>query len=162
MQERLMEILLKLLKEIDTSGSDMVRLKELSEKLKEQGISENEFDAALSWLTERLQAQTFGGQEFFTTSQSIRVLHPVERMILTAEAYGYLLQLEHANVIDKEQMEAVIDKAMSKGSHEVTLNDVKMITASTVFNPENSDWTTSSVFMSDGEATRPDGQGAVY
>ena len=144
MQERLMEILLKLLKEIDASGNDTVRLKELSDTLKMQGISETELDEALSWITDRLQAQAYGLDEWSSSTGSVRILHPVERMVFAPEAYGYLLQLEHARLIDKDQMEAVIDRAMSKGSREITLDDVKVITASVVFNPENSDGITAT------------------
>lgn len=151
MQERLMEILLKLLREIDASGNDMIRLKELSDKLKGQGISELELDEALSWLTDRLQAQTYGATELSSSAGSVRILHPVERMVFTPEAYGYLLQLEHARLIDKDQMEAVIDRAMSKGSREITLTDIKMITAAVVFSPENSDWMTPASVLSDDD-----------
>ena len=146
-----MEILLKLLEEIDASGNDTVRLKELSAKLMEQGISEGELDEALSWLTDRLQAQTFGAGELASSAGSVRVLHPVERMVFTPEAYGYLLEMEHTRLIDKDQMEAVIDKAMSKGSREITLNDIKLITASVVFSPENSDWMTPANVLSDDD-----------
>jgi len=153
MQERLMNILVKLLKEIGTSGDTRMRLRELSEKLRGQGLSEREFTAALSWLTERLHVEEFESQEWVLSPRSVRVLHPVERMVLTPEAYGYLLHLENAGLIEKDQMEAVIEKAVSSGLRDVTVNDIKMITASLVFSPESSEWSSPAALWSDDDDT---------
>ncbi|MFQ6091256.1 MAG: DUF494 family protein [bacterium] len=152
MHQRLMEILVKLLREIDASGDGTVRLKDLSEKLRRQGFSKMELDAALSWLTDRLRVQGFGSKECPSSVQSVRVLHPVERMVLTPEAYGYLLHLENVGLIDKDQMEAVIEKAIFSGMSEVTVDDIKMITASVLFSPENPDWVSQASLWADDDS----------
>ena len=153
MNERLVEILVKLLKEMDTSGDVAFRLKDLSETLRIQGFSETELDTALSWLTDRLQTQNVPSQHVSPSRGSMRVLHPIERMILTPEAYGYLLHLENVGLIDRDQMEMVIEKALSSGLSEVTLNDMKRITATVVINSDNHSWFSTPAMWANDEDT---------
>lgn len=153
MDERLMEILVRLLKEIDMSDNGAIRLKDLSETLRLHGFSETELDTALSWLTDRLTTQKIDSHNISPSQGSIRVLHPIERMILSPEAYGYLLHLENVGLIDRDQIEAVIEKALSSGLSEVTINDMKTITATVVVNSEDHNWFSSGAIWANDEDT---------
>lgn len=152
MHERLVVLLMELLKEIDTSGDINSRLKDLSEKLRLQGFSEKELNAALSWLADRFQIQKTDSDETLPSRGSVRVLHPVERTILTPEAYGYLLHLADSGFIDRDQMEVVIEKAVSSGMNRITVDDIKVITATAVFNSESPDWISHNALWSDNNS----------
>lgn len=151
MHERLMEIVMELLREIDACGDGKVRLRNLSERLRKHGFSENELNAALSWLIDRLQTQEIGSSETTPSKGSVRVLHPVERLILTPEAFGYLLHLEDVGLLDRDQMETVIERALASGTNTVTIDDIKMMTATIVFGYESSDWISQSTPWSDDD-----------
>ena len=151
MHERLMEILVQLLKEIHSTSDIMVTLKDISEQLRQQGYSETELSMALSWLNTQLQRQNEESQSVSPLHSSIRVLHPVERMMLNADAYGYLLHLEHLGLIEKDQIETIIEKAIASGKSEITIHDVKMMLASLVIDAEQTDWTSSSAMWSEDD-----------
>lgn len=54
-----------------------------------------------------------------------RVLHYAERLLITPEAYGYLLELVEIDIIDQTTMEAIIDKVMFHSADRITLESVK-------------------------------------
>lgn len=151
MQERLMEILVQLLKEIHSTSDITVTLNDISEQLLQQGYSESELSMALSWLNTKMQKQSEECQSVSPLHGSIRVLHPVERMMLNAEAYGYLLHLEHLGLIEKDQIETIIEKAIASGKSEITIHDIKMMLASLVIDAEQTDWTSSNAMWSEDD-----------
>ena len=153
MQERLMEILVKLLKEIHRSEDMSVVLKDLSEHLRLQGYSESELDSALSWLTSQIEKEDENAQGISASKGSIRVLHPIERMMLKSEAYGYLLHLAHLGLIHTDQIEMIIERALSSGKSEITVQDMKMVIASLFSEPEQADWMSISALGFDDESS---------
>ena len=149
MQERLMEILVKLLQEMHGTTDIQVMLKDLSEELRLQGYSETELSMALSWLTAQIERQGERLHSLSPLKGSVRVLHPVERMMLKADAYGYLLRLQQLGFIDMDQIEAIIERALSSGKSVITVHDIKMVIASLGSDSEQMDWMA-------GNASKPD------
>lgn len=62
-----------------------------------------------------------------------RVLHFAERMLITPEAYGYLLEMVEIGIIDQHVMESVIEKVMFHTSEKITLEQVKKMIAEHLF-----------------------------
>jgi uncharacterized protein Smg (DUF494 family) len=56
-----------------------------------------------------------------------RVLHYAERLLITPDAYGYLLELVEIEIIDQTTMEAIIDKVMFHSAEQITLESVKLM-----------------------------------
>ena len=142
MNERLVEILIFLMQEIQHNRKGMDQLDGLSKELREQGYTENEINAAFSWLFERIEAQK---DDVFLKDQgagegSFRVLHEVEKMVLSPKAYGYILQLRELGLITQAEMEQIIERAMMLGVPQIDIEDVKSIVASIFFNGEDSDF----------------------
>lgn len=54
-----------------------------------------------------------------------RVLHYAERLLITPDAYGYLLELVEIEIIDQTTMETIIDKVMFQSAERITLDSVK-------------------------------------
>lgn len=136
MQERIIEIIVYLLgefqhKQIDNNYTD------LSKELISRGYTDNEINLAFSWIFNHLQKSGEEETEFNYHAGSTRVLHDLEKLVIAPEAYGYLLQLWHLGMIKEYEMEDVIDRALSMGSTDISLDDVKSIAASLIFNSEN-------------------------
>ncbi|RKY69810.1 MAG: hypothetical protein DRP97_04810, partial [Candidatus Latescibacterota bacterium] len=139
MQERVLEVLVYLIGEFNQHQGSLNNINALSQGLVGLGYTENEINTAFSWLAERLRAQTTAissDEGMDERTYGHRMLHDVERLILTPKAYGYLIQLKELGLIDTFQMEAVIERAMLMGSKNVTEEDIKALASSVLFESE--------------------------
>ncbi|HID10671.1 MAG TPA: DUF494 family protein [Candidatus Latescibacteria bacterium] len=130
MQQRILEIVVFLAHELNRRGGELGDIAKLSQDLRLQGYTENEISTALSWLFERLEEDR-GWKG--TTYTGVRILHKVERRVLSPEAYGYLLQLRALGLITPGQMEAIIERALMTGASRIGQEDIKALTASLLF-----------------------------
>jgi uncharacterized protein Smg (DUF494 family) len=131
MQERIIEIIIFLLEKFQQKP-DKENYLDLSQELVDRGYTDNEINLAFSWISNHLQSRTtdLGVNYAMDTDRSYEDL---EKLIITPEAYGYLLQLFHLGMLKDYDIEDVIDRAVSKGSNQVTLEDVKAIAVSLIF-----------------------------
>ena len=139
MNERVVEILIYLMTEIHENHGGMEQIDGISNDLKQQGYTENEINAAFSWLFERIKSDT---DQIFKYEKNIqldshRVLHDIEKIVITPKAYGYILQLHHLNLLDGSEVEQVIERAMMLGTSLVNIDDIRSIVASIFFNSDN-------------------------
>lgn len=142
MNERVVEILIYLMSEIRENHGDMEQINGISKDLKKQGYTENEINTAFSWLFERIKSDTqqLYQSEHTSTVHSYRMLHEVEKIVITPAAYGYILQLQRLEIIDVNEVEQVIERAMMLGVSKVDVNDIKAIVASLFFNLDDGDY----------------------
>jgi len=138
MSERVVEILSYIIDEIQSSKSMIRKLDRISTELYHKGYTEDEISSAFSLLFDkiRLNFDDFIKTTRNTLPHSFRVLHDVERLIISPQAYGYLIQLRELGLIDEMEMENVIEKSLTMGISTVSLEDVKAIVASLIFNSE--------------------------
>lgn len=137
MQERLIEIIVFLLGEFEQPQSQE-NYKDLSKELILLGYSEGEINLAFSWIFNHMQDQQAGLQDDFSfKSTSNRVLHDVEKMIISPEAYGYILQMRHLHLLTDYDIELVIERALTMGTSDITIDDIKSLTASMIFGSES-------------------------
>lgn len=135
MQERIVEIILFLVNELRSD-------KQLSEVdvslLTESGYTQTEISTAFSWLFERLSV----GQSLVTpdpsTQLSHRVLHKAEKVVITPDAYGYLLQCRQLGLVSNSDVEAIIDRIMAAGFSAVGVAEMKTFVAGMLFGLDNS------------------------
>jgi uncharacterized protein Smg (DUF494 family) len=135
MQERIIEIIVYLLEEFQQK-QNTEKYTDLSKELLSRGYTESEINFAFSWIFNHLQKSGDEQLEFSYEKGSIRVLHDLEKLVIAPEAYGYLLQLLHLGMIKEMDLEDVIERALSIGSTHVTIDDIKSMAASVIFNPE--------------------------
>lgn len=138
MNERVIEILIYLiteLRKIDETNQD---IDYLSQDLLTQGYLPKEIDFALDFLTEHkdLLSETFSFKPQSRQS-NYRILHSHEKMLITPEAYGLLIQLRHSNLIDDVEIELILERAMFVGLHRIDQEDMKEIIANVIFSPES-------------------------
>ncbi len=131
MNERIIDIIIFLLEEFKQPKSrDEESYSNLSKQLMSQGYTENEINLAFSWIFNHLQKKDQPAQEEFQYEEgSVRILHEVEKVVISPEAYGYLLQLSNLGLLSDYDLETVIDRALSSGSTSITLDDIKTLVA---------------------------------
>ena len=152
MQERIVEIIIYLLEEFRHQQSDET-YHDLSNELISRGYTENEINFAFSWVFNHLHSKSADtAEQFKYSADSNRVLHDVERMIISPEAYGYLLQLKFLGLISDYELESIVERLLSVGTSTVSLEDVKALTASMLLGSDsNNSW--DGVFFHPGTNT---------
>ncbi|MEW6061914.1 MAG: DUF494 family protein [Bacteroidota bacterium] len=127
MQEKIVEILIYLISELrkNVPMSD-IDLTVLSQR----GYSTTEISTAFNWLFEKISdGATLITDTAPSSPHSHRVLHDVERMVITSDAYGYLIQLRELGLISDMDIEVIIDRIMMSGYISVDSNEMKSIAA---------------------------------
>lgn len=129
MHERVVELLVYLMAELrarDQFGEINVTA------LTKQGYTDAEITTAFAWLFDKLDSR--GTQRGAPEQQgSVRMLHPVELSVLQAEGYGFLLQCFQLGLLSSEDVEQVIERIMLAGVSVATVDDVKRVIASVLF-----------------------------
>jgi uncharacterized protein Smg (DUF494 family) len=135
MLSRLMDLVVlvaELTKENDKSYKD------LDQELTTRGYSLDEIERAVFWYSSRGEIPEEEKIELHNR-YSVRVLSEWERLSLCSECYGYLLRLFNLGIVDGEQFEKIIARAIPVGPEKIQLNDVKAIACSVIFNRDPGD-----------------------
>lgn len=124
--EKIIEIIVLLLDELKTN-------KQLGEvdvqKLAKLGYTQKEINSAFSWIYSKMHAgeKIFNGET--SDKRSHRVLHDVEKNVISSNAYGYIIQLRELGLLKDMEIEDIIDKIMASGFMKVTQEDMKQLIA---------------------------------
>lgn len=142
MYEKVMEIIVILMKHMQDEQGRFNDISDVSQTLVGYGYTQQEVNTAFAWLFERLQAQAEIVVDAAAPLQPKpnRILHAIERLIISPEAYGYLIQLRELGLIDDVQTELLIERAMLTGARSVTQDDIKTIAAAMLLGAEVSTW----------------------
>ena len=137
MKEKVVEILIFIMSEIQ----DNKRLSEIDlGDLRSKGYTQSEISAAFSWIYDNfhpsLEMQRGVG---VPSSVSRRVLHEAEKLVLSTESQGYLIQLSELGLLDGKDLETVIERAMVAGYEKLSVVEVKEIVASVLFVRDSGD-----------------------
>jgi uncharacterized protein Smg (DUF494 family) len=144
MQHQIVDIIVYLAKRIRTGDSIAEILTDSSKT-----FDRSELSAAYSWILQRYQdginpyslgtlngykrlASEISGKnntktKSVNTEHNHRVLHYAEKLLITPEAYGFLLELVEMDIIDQITMESIIDKVMFHSIDRITLDAVKVL-----------------------------------
>jgi len=136
MNERVVEILVYIMNEIQGEKAAPNHMELISRDLLQRGYTENEISSAFSWLYERHQNEN---EELVrhtgpTLPGTFRVLHDLECLVISPAGYGYLLQLKHLGILDDAEIEQVIERAMMVGATRLPEEAIKSLVASTLCN----------------------------
>lgn len=111
-----------------------------------------EVSAAYSWLMQKYGASTDDLESKVIPLQgqpAPRILHYAERMMLSKEAYGYLLELYNLGLIDALTLEQIIEQAMLRSLERISLEKIKEFAVRHLFG--NAQNFTSSVYLTGNE-----------
>jgi Smg protein len=120
-------------------GREIPSEKLLVEELLDAGFASEEIEAAFGWL-EHLSLQPRKDTVPVLSVPNHRVFTSDEVRVLSAEARGFLVRLRGLGILDDTIQEEIIEKALDSSDEEVSLSDLKTITALTVFAHSNSTW----------------------
>ena len=134
-------------------GREIPDESQLVEELLDAGFSSDEIAAAFDWL-EHLSQQPERESEPVLTMPNHRVFTHAEIRQLSSEARGFLVRLRGLGILDDALQEEIIERAIDSSDDEVTLSDMKTITALTVFARSHGSWRREVDCLLDEDWTR--------
>lgn len=133
MKESILDVLLFLFEHYFSDDADLVRDRDsLQNSLLEAGFSPAEIHKAFEWLDELAEKRPAVASP--RVDGPTRLYTLPEYTKLDAEGVGFLMFLEHSAVLNAEQRELVIDRAMALDQDEVDLDDLKWVVLMVLFN----------------------------
>jgi len=159
MKESILDVLLYLFEHYFTDDADLVRDRDslrsgpLFDELGKAGFSPAEINKAFEWLDalalQRPSASTP------RANGPVRVYFGPELDKLDVECRGFLLFLEQHGVLDADQRELVLDRAMALDQDEIDLDDLKWVVLMVLFNQPGSEaayaWMETQMFEDEPE-----------
>lgn len=133
MQERIIEIIVMLLEGFKYQHTTQT-YNNMTGQLVKEGYTEHEINLAFSWVFDHMRKSALASDEqlpFITASPTDDA--DIEKLVISAEAYTYLMQLHSLGLLSENQMETVIEKSIHHGSMNISIEDMKSITASIIF-----------------------------
>ncbi|MFA6569741.1 MAG: DUF494 family protein [Bacteroidota bacterium] len=132
MYEKIIEIIVFVIAELKQNKNfDEIDIGELQRL----GYTQEEISTAFSWIVDRIEfSDKFPTNLVFTTVDSFRVLHEVEKQLFSPEAWGDLVQLQTLGIISNEMIEILIERAIMMGMQEIDSENLKSFVAGFIFN----------------------------
>jgi uncharacterized protein Smg (DUF494 family) len=94
-------------------------------------FTENELSAAYAWVLQRPNQLTPSLSHSYQ-----RIFHAAERMILTKEAWGWLIELQNLGIIDSSIIERIIEKLMLQYQGKVDLITLKSMVSTLILDTD--------------------------
>ena len=160
MKESILDVLLYLFEHyftndaIDVAGDDLTAQNApLMGELTEAGFSSAEIRRAFDWLDALARQRPTPGQA--RSNGPTRVFHGPELEKLDVECRGFLLFLEQHGVLDADQRELVLDRAMALDQDDIDLDDLKWVVLMVLFNQPGAEaayaWMETQMFADEPE-----------
>ncbi|NKI35850.1 DUF494 domain-containing protein [Wenzhouxiangella sp. XN79A] len=126
----------------------------LSESLEQAGFSTGEIDRAFRWLDGLAEQRQLEDVQL-QPAGSIRLFSPEETRRIDVDARGFLIDLEHAGVLDATRRELVLDRLMALDADGIGLEDLKWVVLMVLFNQPGQEanyaWMEDMMFEEDGQ-----------
>ena len=132
-EESILDVLLYLFEHYFYDDPDAVRDRDsLQNGLIQAGFSPTEINKAFDWLDELAEQRPALAEP--RTGGPVRLFVEAESDRLDAECRGFLMLLEQHGVLDADQRELVLDRAMALDQDEIDLDDLKWVVLMVLFN----------------------------
>lgn len=154
MKETILDVLLYLFENYFYDDPDAVRDRDsLQHGLIQAGFSPTEISKAFDWLEALAnQRPTLANPR---ANGPVRVYVEAELDRLDRECLGFLMFLEQNGVLDADQRELALDRAMALDQEEVDLDDLKWVVLMVLFNQPGAEaafaWMENQMFGDDPE-----------
>ena len=133
MKESILDVLLFLFEHYFSDDADLVRDRDsLQHGLLEAGFSPAEIHKAFEWLDELAEQRPAIASA--RLDGPVRLYTDPEYAKLDAEGVGFLMFLEQSGVLNAEQRELAVDRAMALDQDDVDLDDLKWVVLMVLFN----------------------------
>lgn len=138
MRERVLAIV-TILARYFLEDRDFMSEADLVEELLSVGFEVDEIDAAFSWM-QGLSSAAEQGEGDFQSPRTQRIFSAEETRLLSREARGFLVRLRGLGLLDDLTQEEVIERAFQVGEETISIKEIKVISALTLFARTNEDW----------------------
>ncbi|AXA85172.1 hypothetical protein DCD74_11200 [Lysobacter oculi] len=135
MKESILDVLLYLFEHYFTNEDVEPGVRDrdsLQKDLIQAGFSPAEINRAFDWLEALDNQRPVAGPA--RTGAPTRIFHGPELDKLDIEARGFLLYLERQGIVDADQRELVLDRAMALDQDSIDLDDLKWVVLMVLFN----------------------------
>lgn len=154
MKETILDVLLFLFENYFYDDPDAVRDRDsLQQGLIQAGFSPTEINKAFDWLDELANQRPTLAEP--RANGPVRIFVEPELDRLDRECRGFLMFLEQHGVLDADQRELVLDRAMALDQQEVDLDDLKWVVLMVLFNQPGAEaafaWMENQIFGDDPE-----------
>ena len=154
MKETILDVLLFLFENYFYEDPDAVRDRDsLQQGLLQAGFSPAEINKAFDWLDELAEQRPTTA--IARVGGPVRVFVEAEQDRLDPECRGFLMFLEQHGVLDADQRELVLDRAMALDQEDVDVDDLKWVVLMVLFNQPGSEaayaWMESQMFEDEPE-----------
>ncbi len=106
----------------------------IMDALMSRGYRLQEADTALALMQSLSQGQQENADDEQTEhTTAMRAMNTQERQRFTVEAFGFIIKLARLGIIDEEQREEILEKALAMHARKIGLADVKTILALSLF-----------------------------
>ena len=123
MDERLTDLLATLRERFARDAS----VDEVEAYLSEEGYDRRQIGEILALLFADLPPRVRPAQQVVQTSTTFRVMGPHERGRFAPEAWGHLLSLSGAGLLNASELEHVIERAMAQIDGRIALDDLRSL-----------------------------------
>ena len=137
MERHIVEILVILLKSYPEGAIRREDFDPLTQDLINRGYTQSEIETAMFLYHSRQDGSRTVRTSGVINQNAFRVLHDVEKAILTTDAYGYLISLNQLGLISVEEMDSIIERAVMLGGRRVDMEEIKMFVATHIMDQEN-------------------------
>lgn len=156
MKESILDVLLYLFEHYFTNedvAPDVRDRDSLQKDLIQAGFSPAEINRAFDWLEALDNGRP--GDRPARVGGPTRVFHGPELDKLDIEARGFLLYLEQHGIVDADQRELVLDRAMALDQDDIDLDDLKWVVLMVLFNQPGAEaayaWMETQIFSDEPE-----------
>ncbi|MEW6509508.1 MAG: DUF494 family protein [Bacteroidota bacterium] len=149
MKEKVVELLIFIMSEMQ----DNKRISDIDlADLRTRGYTQSEISAAFSWIYENIELDhQRPAPPVRPGSGSRRVLHDAEKTALSIEGQGYLIQLSELGLLDDQEFEAVVERAMMAGYEKLSVAELREIVASVLFARGGNDPSGGRTMLNNGD-----------
>jgi uncharacterized protein Smg (DUF494 family) len=120
--------------------------------LRDKGYSSSEISTAFSWLVDRIEFNNPSQPLNISDVNSFRILHDAEKELFTEFAWGELVQMQSLGIINTDQIEQIIERALLSGVFKIDSFFLKNMIASFIFNATNSTTPGSRILLSGNDS----------
>ncbi len=138
MDHNVVEILVILMREYPEGVVAIDEFDPLTKDLMGQGYTHHEIETALFWFHNRSEMQEVSIMSDEFDTNSVRVLHDMEKVVVSPQAFGHLIELKALGLINLADLNNILEKAMILGGTSVNLDDIKMLAAAQILEQDNS------------------------
>jgi len=154
MKESILDVLLYLFEHYFSEDPDLVRDRDtLQNSLIQAGFSPTEIKKAFDWLD--ALADQRPAVNVARVDGPVRIYHGPELDKLDVEGRGFLMFLEQHGILDANQRELVLDRAMALDQDELDLDDLKWVVLMVLFNQPGAEaayaWMETQMFIDEPE-----------